>query len=121
MPGNPSHRIYTMPLPIPSKIDGIYYASTADQAREVGVKVGDMIESRERYDDGWYEVRITLIKLGQFWTAWISSERDDLQGPWSDPRKTWNWGLSTRKWERTETPPEHTAFMDDLAGRRQAA
>ena len=111
-----------MPLPIPSKIDGIYYASSSEAAREMGLKVGDTIQSLQKYDDGWYEVRITLIQfLGQFWTAWIISERDDRQGPWSDPRKTWNWSLNLHKWERVETPPEHTAFMDHLADDFQAA
>ena len=110
-----------MALPIPSKIDGLYYASSGEAAREIGLKVGDTIESLQKYDDGLYEVRITLLWLGQFYTDWIISERDDRQGPWSDPRKTKNCCLHFQKWERVETPPEHTAFMDDLADDCQAA
>ena len=88
---------------------------SANQARLLSLKVGDTIQSLQKHDDGWYEVRITLLWLGQFYTDWIVSERDDRQGPWSDPRKTKNWHLPSAKWERVETPPEHAAFMDDLA------
>ncbi len=90
----------------------------------MGLKVGDTIQflhKCEKYDlCEWHELRITLIRIDQYYTDWIASERDDRQGTWSDPYKTENCGLAYRMWERVNTPPEHTAFMD-LADDHQAA
>ena len=98
--------------------------SSAAQARKMGLKVGDTIQylhKCEKYDlYEWHELRKTLIRIDQFYTEWITSERDDRQGPWSDPYRTENGGLRCRIWERVETPPEHTAFMD-LADDHQVA
>ena len=92
------------------------FATTADQARELGLKVGDTIQGREKAGDGWRDARITLLWLGHINTVWIVSGRGNLRALalWSPPQEAMNWDLDTREWERTETPPEHAAFLASL-------
>jgi len=97
--------------------------SSAAQARKMGLKIGDTVQCLHKcgkYElHQWHELRITLIRIDQYYTDWIASERDDgptwdnQQGTWSDPYKTKNCSLAYRVWERVETPPEHVASMDD--------
>jgi hypothetical protein len=95
------------------------FATTADQARELGLKVGDTIQGRKEVAAatnlpvGWHELRITLLWLGKVNTVWIVSGRSDRR-PWSLPYESANWDLDTREWERTETPSEHAAFLASL-------
>jgi hypothetical protein len=100
-------------------------ACSANEARYLGLKVGDTIQRLHKcgkYEPcQWHELRITLIRIDQYYTDWIASERDDgltwdnRQSPWSDPYKIKNCFLAYHEWERVETPPEHVAFMDDSA------
>ena len=92
------------------------FASTADQARELGLKVGDTIQGRWEFGDGWHDARITLLWLGHINTVWIVSGRGNLRALalWSPPHEATNWDLDSREWERTETPPEHAAFLATL-------
>ena len=89
------------------------FATTADQARELGLKVGDTIQGRKGVAANWHELRITLLWLGKVNTVWIVSGRSDRR-PWSSPYESTNWDLDSREWERTETPPEHAAFLATL-------
>ena len=89
------------------------FGSTADQARELGLKVGDTIQGREEVGDGWHDAWITLVWLGKTNTVWIVSGRNNRR-PWSPPYESANWDLGRREWERTETPPEHAAFLTTL-------
>ena len=93
------------------------YSSTADQARELGLAVGDTIQGREEFGDGWHEARITLCWLGTTHTAWIVSGRRStsrIGGAWSPPHEATDWDLGCREWERIKTPPEHAAFLATL-------
>ena len=89
------------------------FATTADQARELGLKVGDTIESREEVGDGWHYALITLVWLGKVNTVWIVSGRNNRRH-WSSPYESTNWDLDSREWERIETPPEHAAYLASL-------
>ena len=89
------------------------FASPADQARELDLKVGDTIQGREEVGDGWHDALITLLWLGKVNTVWIVSGCSDRR-PWSLPYESANWDLDSREWERTETPPEHAAFLATL-------
>ena len=89
------------------------FATTADQARELDLKVGDTIQGREKVGDGWHDALITLLWLGKVNTVWIVSGRTNRR-PWGDLYESANWDLDTREWERTETPPEHAAFLATL-------
>ena len=90
------------------------FASAAEQARELGLTVGDTIQGREKVGDGWHEARITLLWIGSTHTAWIVSGRSSRPregGAWSSPHEATNWDLGCREWERIETPPEHAALL----------
>ena len=89
------------------------FASTADQARELGLKVGDTIQGRWEFGDGWHDARITLLWLGHINTVWIVSGCSHGP-PWSSPYESTSWDLDSREWQRTETPPEHAAFLATL-------
>ena len=89
------------------------FATTADQARELGLKVGDTIQGREEVGDGWHDAWITLVWLGKTNTVWIVSGRNNRR-PWSPPYESANMDLDSREWDRTETPPEHAAFLATL-------
>ena len=90
------------------------FASAADQARELGLTVGNTIQGREGGGDGWHEARITLLWLGTTHTVWIVSGRSSRPregGAWSSPHEATDWDLGCREWERIETPPEHAALL----------
>ena len=90
------------------------YATCAEQARELGLQVGDTIQGREGVGDYWREARITLLWMGTTHTAWIVSGRSNRPregGAWSPPHEATNWDLSCRDWQRIETPPEHVALL----------
>ena len=94
------------------------FASAAEQARKLGLTVGDTIQGREKVGDGWHEARITLLWIGSTHTAWIVSGRRSTSwngGAWSLPHEATNWDLGCREWERIETPPEHAALLPALA------
>jgi hypothetical protein len=89
-------------------------ATYAEQARELGLQVGDTIQGREEVGDGWHEARITLCWIGTTNTAWIVSGRSSRPregGAWSPPHEATYWDLSCRDWQRIETPPEHVALL----------
>jgi hypothetical protein len=93
------------------------FYSSADQARELGLKLGDTIQGRQEVGDGWVESRITLLWLGMTQTVWIVSGRTHLsrfEGGWSCPHESVSWDLHTRDWERIKTPPEHAAYLATL-------
>lgn len=90
------------------------YATCAEQARELGLTVGDTIQGREEVGEGWHEARITLLWIGTTNTAWIVSGRSSRSregDAWSAPHEATNWDLACREWERIETPPEHAALL----------
>lgn len=91
------------------------FTNSADQARELGLKVGDTIQSREAARGGrfgWHDARITLLWIGTTNTVWIASGR--IRRPWSVPYESANWDLHDREWERIQTPPTHAAFLATL-------
>lgn len=90
------------------------YASAAEQARELGLQVGDTIQGREELGDYWHEARITLCWIGTAHTVWIVSGRSSRPREgvaWSAPRETTDCDLACRDWQRIETPPEHAALL----------
>ncbi|MBU6250955.1 MAG: hypothetical protein KGO47_07315 [Cyanobacteria bacterium REEB417] len=85
----------------------------AEQARELGLAVGDTIQGRGYVGDYWHEARITLLWIGTVPTVWIVSGRSSRprESAWSAPHEGTDWDLSCRDWQRIETPPEHAALL----------
>lgn len=74
----------------------------ADQAREMGLKVGDVIVGREGGGDpvtGWWqEQRLTLLYLGQQCCVWKSEWRNKAITTFRDEGESASWGLGARDW-----------------------
>jgi hypothetical protein len=93
------------------------FACCADQARELGLKVGDTIQGRQDVGEGWSEARITLLWLGTTEAVWIVSgrtSRSRFERGWSFPYESAGWDLHCRDWKRVITPPEHAACLATL-------
>ena len=76
----------------------------ADQAREMGLKVGDVIVGREGGGDpetGWWqEQRLTLLYLGTQCCVWRSEGRNNALSNFRDEGEAANWSLTCRDWYR---------------------
>ena len=74
----------------------------ADQAREMGLKVGDVIVGREGGGDpvtGWWqEQRLTLLYLGEQCCVWKSEWSNKAITEFRDDGESANWTLSCRDW-----------------------
>lgn len=74
----------------------------ADQAREMGLKVGDVIVGREGGGDpetGWWqEQRLSLLYLGEQCCVWKSEWRNKAITEFRDDGESSNWTLSCRDW-----------------------
>jgi hypothetical protein len=84
-------------------------ATTADQTRQLGMRVGDTIEGREDWGNGRGQVtRLTLLWAGE--TEAVFSEASclpHLSDKWRAPVESSNWTLKYRDWQiiaRAEFP-----------------
>ena len=72
----------------------------ADQAREMGLKVGDIIIGREGGGDpetGWWqEVELTLRYLGEQCCVWKVARRSKIDPAFRDGEESSNWTLDCR-------------------------
>lgn len=90
------------PLPIPTA------GNLADQCREMGLSVGDIIQGREdaNYrEGGFHETRLKLLWLGEREAAFLEQKRSDLQPEWSKPVEESSWTLDCRRWWRVQHEP----------------
>lgn len=77
--------------------------NAADQCREMGLAVGDVVEGRETYGaDGWGESRLTLIFLGKDVAVFREARRNDQQPDWMDGGESACWTLTCRAWREVE-------------------
>lgn len=83
----------------------------ADQARELGLQVGDTIEGREECGTYWHEARLTLLWLGKAVAVWRVTERGtgscrtSAPGEWSEPEESADWTLDCRAWKKLPAQP----------------
>ena len=75
-------------------------SNSADQCRQMGLTVGDVIQGRETYGNDWSESRLTLLFVGNE-VAVFSEERRNNQNPkWRKDGESGNWTLNCRAWSR---------------------
>lgn len=72
----------------------------ADQAREMGLEVGDVIVGREGGVGGWQEQRLTLLYLGKQCCVWNSEWSNKALPTFRDEGESAGWTLSGRDWYR---------------------
>ena len=76
-------------------------SSAAEQARALGLVVGDTIEGREEGPRGyWHEAKLTLLWLGDEVAVWSVTERSRARPNWSEPEESANWTLECRQWRK---------------------
>lgn len=84
----------------------------ADQARQLGLTVGDTILGREEWpNDCWHEVRLTLLWIGRQRTVWLEQRRWFRDTSWTPIEEVNNWTLECRDWQPVETPAEVRALL----------
>ncbi len=77
-------------------------SSTADQCREMGLMVGDVIQGRNTFGKHWSESRLMLLTLGKTVVVFRELRRNDQQPDWRDNGKSANWMLNCRVWHKLE-------------------
>jgi hypothetical protein len=80
----------------------------ADQVRELGLQIGDVIVGREGSDeDGyrpwWNENRLTLKYIGNQLCVWDLERRSDLHQTFTLKKEESNWNLTCREWYKLPT------------------
>lgn len=71
---------------------------SAEQCREMGIRVGDTIFGREESLGGWNEAKLTLLWKGKTGTVWCAKTRNSRQLDWQDDGEQANWTLDLRQW-----------------------
>lgn len=79
----------------------------AEQARAMGLAVGDTVEGREQRGPYWDVTRLTLLWLGEHVAVWSATSRWSDDPEWSEPEETADWTLDGRPWQKVQTEP-HT-------------
>ena len=73
--------------------------NVADQCREMGLQVGDVIQGKECHGDcGWSEARLTLLFIGKQCAVFATSRRNSMHTEWVEYPEQANWELNSRHW-----------------------
>lgn len=72
--------------------------NAADQVRELGLSVGDVIVGREEYSDGWCDAELTLLFIGKEVAVFNVRERSNRDQSWNESCESGNWTLAHRAW-----------------------
>lgn len=81
--------------------------SPAEQARAMGLKVGDTIEGTDVCMDGWWITsRLTLLWLGEELAVWRETYRSADNPEWSDPEESASCDLDYKEWKKISGAPE---------------
>jgi hypothetical protein len=73
----------------------------ADQCRELGLAVGDVIFGREVHaDGGWHYAELTLLWIGKTEAVFSERHRASYSPQWSAPVETAQWTLERRNWSK---------------------
>ena len=76
--------------------------TTADQVRELGLSVGDVIIGREEWGHEWSDAELTLLFIGKEVAVFSERNRSTVEGvmtkKWSKPKEAASWTLNFRDW-----------------------
>jgi hypothetical protein len=89
-------RVDTAVLPCPTS------ANAADQCREMGIAVGDVIQGRETYPGGWNDARLKLVWLSDKTAVWETKTRTSGFQLWEPKGEDSAWTLDCREWRRVD-------------------
>jgi len=71
-----------------------------EQVQELGLSVGDTIESLKSESCESYDIRLTLLWVGKRVVVWQQKTRCSNHSKWVDEGETANWTLNMRKWRK---------------------
>ena len=77
-------------------------SNVVQQCKKLGITIGDTIQGREEYGDGWNEARLTLLWLGAETAVWSVATRYDRQPRWQQQGEESNWTLDRRDWRKVQ-------------------
>lgn len=77
-------------------------SNVVQQCKKLGITIGDTIQGREEYGDGWNEARLTLLWLGAETAVWSVATRNDRQPRWQQQGEESNWTLDCRDWRKVQ-------------------
>lgn len=81
--------------------------TTADQCRQMGLLIGDIIEGTEGEGTEWENtVRLTLLWLGDDIAVWRETCFRRKTGKWTAQKESADWKLSCRDWKRITSTKE---------------
>lgn len=86
-------------------MSGIKASTPAGQCREIGLLVGDTIESthgNKARGHRWNTSRLTLLWLGEKEAVWMRRCCNSAQPDWSEPEEVTNLTLKCRDWRKVE-------------------
>jgi len=89
-------------LPTPPAVGG-----PAQQARAMGLKVGDVILGKT-HEKSSTETELTVLWLG-LWAAMFRVRRRNGDGVWSAPTESSSWDLTCRDWYLTGENADESA------------
>lgn len=76
--------------------------TSADQVRELGLSVGDVIVGRENWGNEWSDAELTLLFVGKEVAVFSERNLSTVEGrmteKWSKPKETASWTLAYRDW-----------------------
>lgn len=70
------------------------------QCKTMGLAVGDAIQGREEYGDGWSETRLTLVWMGDEIAVWSVDTRSNRHPKWQHQGESASWTLECREWRK---------------------
>ena len=73
--------------------------TTADQVREMGLAIGDVIVGRETFGSNWRESELTLLFVGKKVAVFKERCRNIMEPSWQDNGETATWTLAHRDWK----------------------
>jgi hypothetical protein len=74
-------------------------SNTADQCREMGIGIGNVICGREAYANGdWTEAKLEVLFLGEECAVFKESRRSKENPVWRKSGESSNWTLNCRDW-----------------------
>jgi hypothetical protein len=83
--------------------DVVKGTAPAQQARNLGLRVGEVIIGRKEIGTNWHEVKLELIFLGRQVCVWKVSRRTQAARRWRSEGESAHWDLSCRTWRKLKS------------------
>jgi len=86
--------------------------TTADQVRELGLSIGDVIVGRETYGSSWSESELTLLFYGMYIAVFMERRRNPSNKEWRVIGESATWTLAHRDWIKHDHINQRTDWLN---------